>query len=95
VKYRPEYPAGSFASLEAAQDWVEWFVRWYNTEHLHSAICFVTPEERHSGKESQILENRKAVYESARNRNPERWSGKIRDWNPVEIVRLNPDMEAA
>ena len=95
VKYRPEYPAGSFASLEAAKDWVEWFVRWYNTEHLHSAICFVTPEERHSGKEWQILENRKAVYERARKRNPERWSGKTRDWNPVEIVRLNPDMEAA
>ena len=95
VKYRPEYPAGSFASLEAAKDWVEWFVRWYNTEHLHSAICFVTPEERHSGKEWQILENRKAVYERARKRNPERWSGRIRNWNPVEIVRLNPDMEAA
>ena len=95
VKYRPEYPAGSFSSLEAAKDWVEWFVRWYNTEHLHSAISFVTPEERHSGKERQILENRKVVYERARKRNPERWSGRIRNWNPVEIVRLNPDMEAA
>ncbi len=70
-------------------------MRWYNTEHLHSAIRFVTPEERHSGKERKILENRKAVYERARKRNPERWSGKTRDWNPVEIVRLNPDMEAA
>jgi putative transposase len=43
VKGRPEYPTKPFESLEAAGDWVEEFVRWYNHEHLHSAIRFVTP----------------------------------------------------
>jgi putative transposase len=49
VKYRPEYPSGPFGSLEAAREWVAWFVRWYNTEHRHSQITFVTPDQRHTG----------------------------------------------
>lgn len=51
VKYRPEYPSGAFESIEAARDWVTWFVRWYNTEHRHSQISYVTPEQRHSGED--------------------------------------------
>ncbi len=91
VKYRPEYPSGPFAGKAAAVAWVARFVKWYNGDHLHSAIRFVTPEERHSGKEKEILEGRRKVYERARRRRPERWSGKIRDWSSVEIVRLNPE----
>jgi putative transposase len=45
LKYRPEYPGGPFADLETARRWVDRFVSWYNTEHLHSAIRFVTPED--------------------------------------------------
>ena len=48
LKYRPEYPRGAFASVEAARCWVKDFVRWYDTEHLHSAIGFVAPEHRHT-----------------------------------------------
>ncbi len=95
VKYCPEYPSSCFSSIENVREWVTWFRGWYNNKHHHSAIRFVTPEERHSGKEGQILENRKKVYENARKKNPERWSGPTRNWTPVKIVRLNPDMEAA
>jgi putative transposase len=91
AKYRPEYPSGSFASLEAAHAWVTWFVRWYNTEHQHSAVRFVTPDERHSGRDVAILEERHEVYEAARTRHPERWSGKTRNWSRIETVILNPD----
>lgn len=66
LKYRPEYPGKPFASLEAARSWVKDFVRWYNTQHLHSAIRFVTPEDRHAGREAAILAARQAVYEEAR-----------------------------
>jgi len=90
AKYRPEFPRGCFASLEAAREWVEWFVRWYNTEHRHSGIKFVTPEERHDGRDVEILRERKAVYQMARARHPERWTGSTRDWSPIEEVRLNP-----
>ena len=94
LKYRPEYPRRPFETIEEARQWVRWFVRWYNTEHLHSAIRFVTPDDRHFGREPEILENRRRVYEEARRRHPERWSGSIRNWAPVGAVWLNPQDRA-
>jgi len=90
LKYRPEYPQGPFESLEAARSWVERFVQWYNHEHFHSAIRFVTPAQRHNGEDVEILRQRKEVYEEAKRRNPKRWSGKTRNWEPVGEVILNP-----
>jgi putative transposase len=90
LKYRPEYPSNPFESEQQAQHWVDHFVQWYNTEHLHSEIRFVTPEDRHNGQEKSILEQRKRVYESARKRRPGRWSRNTRNWEPIEIVLLNP-----
>lgn len=90
LKYRPEYPTLPFESLEAARQWVEGFVRWYNTEHRHSGIRFVTPQARHDGEEMVILNRRKEVYEEAKRRNPSRWSGSTRNWSSVAEVHLNP-----
>lgn len=98
LKYRPEYPRKPFADIEAAKRWVEDFVRWYNTEHLHSAIRYVTPEDRHAGRDVEILAARKDVYRAAKGRRPRRWSGDIRNWNPVGEVALNkrhPDLASA
>ena len=91
MKYRPEYPSGAFETIEQAQAWVDDFVLWYNTCHLHSAIRFVTPDDRHYGREDGILEKRREVYVAARRRNPSRWSKDIRNWDPVQLVWLNPD----
>ena len=91
MKYTPAFPSKPFESLDAARDWVYGFVRWYNEVHRHSGIQFVTPAQRHSGVEQSILANRKAVYEAAKQRNPERWSREIRNWAPVTEVWLNPD----
>lgn len=91
MKYRPAYPSGPFTAIEAARDWVAVFVRWYNTKHQHSAIRFVTPDDRHSRRDIEILECRKTVYEQARARNPERWSRNTRNWNPIKEVVLNPN----
>jgi transposase InsO family protein len=90
LKYRPEYPSRPFASIEDARAWVAAFVRWYNTRHLHSALRFVTPEDRHAGRETGILESRREVYERARRRRPERWAKGIREWAPAGHVTLNP-----
>jgi transposase InsO family protein len=90
LKYCPSYPRGGFESLEEAKKWVSQFVVWYNTEHRHSMIRFVTPEQRHNGTDKEILEARKETYRKARRENPNRWSGPIRDWNWVEVVHLNP-----
>lgn len=90
LKYRPAYPHGPFQSLEAARSWVADFVTWYNTVHLHSAIGFVTPDDRHTGKDIAILEARRCVYEAARRRTPQRWSRQTRQWLRDEVVTLNP-----
>jgi transposase InsO family protein len=91
MKYRPEYPEKCFANLDAAQAWVARFVRWYNEKHLHSGISYVTPASRHAGKDREILERRRRVYEAARRAHPERWSGDVRRWERPEVVTLNPD----
>jgi len=91
MKYRPGYPSRPFASEQDAQRWVDGFVTWYNTEHLHSEIRFVRPDDRHYGREMEILKTRDRVYTEARQRTPNRWSGSIRDWTPVTMVQLNPE----
>ena len=91
LKYRPAYPRRAFESLLAARQWVCVFVQWYNEEHRHSAINFVTPAERHAGLDTALLEQRAMVYEAAKKRYPERWSGATRNWQPVLVVHLNPD----
>lgn len=91
LKYRPGYPARGFQSLEHARAWVDGFTRWYNHEHLHSAIGFVTPDDRHSGRDIAILEHRKAVYEAAKRRTPRRWTGSTRSWHRPRVVLLNPE----
>lgn len=91
LKYVPSYPSGPFESLDASRQWVLNFVRWYNNEHRHSGIKFVTPNERHTGADKAILENRQKVYLEAKGRKPERWSRGSRDWTMVTEVSLNPD----
>ena len=91
LKYRPEYPAKPFADLTQARLWVAGFVAWYNHQHRHSAIQYVTPHQRHSGQEDTILKQRQRVYEAAKKRHPERWQGKTRSWDPVTVVYLNPE----
>ena len=93
LKYRPSYPRRPFASLLVARQWVSGFVQWYNHEHRHSAIGFVTPGQRHAGVDTALLLRRSAVYESAKRQHPKRWSGATRNWQPVRIVHLNPDAQ--
>ena len=91
LKYCPRWPSEGFNLLEDAQQWVFEFVRWYNNDHQHSRIKFVTPNQRHCGEDKLILEKRHELYKTKRAENPERWSGSVRDWKPVGDVQLNPE----
>jgi len=68
------------------------FVAWYNTEHRHSGIRFVTPAQRHAGLDRQILATRTDVYEAAKRAHPARWrSRSVRNWEHISTVALNPE----
>lgn len=90
-KYRPDYPAKGFLDLTEARTWVLSFVRWYNQEHRHSGLNFLTPNQRHNGSSDQVFEQRTKVYEEAKSLHPERWSREIRDWSLDDEVWLNPE----
>ena len=92
VKYHPTFPMiEKFPTILEARCWVEKFVLWYNHEHLHSGLKFITPIHRHSGADKQIMKHRSNVYELAKARNPERWSRETRNWYLPDVVTLNPN----
>jgi hypothetical protein len=91
AKYRPAFPLKGFADLDAARQWAAGFVHWYNHEHHHSGIRYVTPAERHAGRDRELLDQRPALYQEARERNPRRWSAQTRNWRPIAAVTLNPE----
>jgi putative transposase len=90
LKYRPGYPRKPFETIDAARAWVSGFVAWYNSEHLHSAIRYVTPDTRHAGRDSAALAARHRVYRAAYAKTPSRWTGNTRNWTPIGAVALNP-----
>lgn len=90
LKYCPIYPSKPFEDIFEAKKWMNTFEKWYNTEHLHSGINFVTPESKHKGMDLELLKNRDELYKKAKEKNPKRWSGETRNWSPIECVKLNP-----
>ena len=91
LKYRPNYPNTPFESISDARLWVEGFEDWYNNQHLHSSIRYVTPAQRHSGEDKTILKKRHQLYIDARSKMPERWSSNTRNWEQISVVHLNPE----
>ena len=91
TKYHPTMPPDGFTNICDARSWVEQFVHWYNQQHKHCALRFVTPAEKHEGRDIDILANRKKLYEEKKAQQPHRWvQNKTRNWNPVSSTTLNP-----
>ena len=90
IKYRPQHPLKPFANIEDARAFADRLLTWYNTDHRHSQIRYVTPQERHEGRDVAILAQRQQVYADARQRHPHRWSAGTRNWSRIEQVTLNP-----
>jgi len=89
IKYNVGYPK-VFESISMASEWMSGFVNWYNKEHLHSGIKFVTPNQRHNGSDKDILKKRKMTYMQAKLKHPERWCRDIKNWDWEKYVYLNP-----
>ena len=89
LKYHQSYPNRPFPSEDIARQWVNEFVAFYNNEHRHSGIKYVTPNQRHIGKADEICSTRTKTYQKAYDLHPSRWSRQIRCWDQPVVVRIN------
>ena len=67
----------------------------YNEVHLHSGLNFISPIDRHEGREREILTKRKAVLEEGKQKHPLRWSKEVRNCEPRGVVYINKPAEVA
>jgi len=75
LKYRPDFPA-RFESLEHARAFCEYFFTWYNHEHRHSGIGYMTPATVHAGVAARLYQERQRVLERAFLEHPERFTAR-------------------
>lgn len=59
IKRAPQYPGRFLDRDEAVRYFIEYF-NWYNNDHLHSAIDYVTPNQCHNGLREIVISRRKA-----------------------------------
>jgi putative transposase len=90
LKYRPEFP-DRFGSIEDARAHCQVFFHWYNTQHYHSGIEFLTPQSVHYGNHQAILDHRNQVRDQARQTFPGRFKGKkVVSFRLPSDVWINP-----
>lgn len=87
LKFTAGYPK-SFKNIDEARAWMIRFTQWYNHEHRHSRIQYVTPMQRHTGQDRDILALRNQLYAQARMTNLSRWTNQHRSWTRPELVYL-------
>ena len=90
LKYRPDFPS-RFGSSQDARQFGRCFFKWYNTEHRHSALALLTPEDVHYGRAEQIIGERQSVLDKFYEAHPERFI-KGQPQHPVlaSEVWINP-----
>jgi transposase InsO family protein len=94
AKYLPQFPTKGFSDLEHAREWASSVVHWYNHDHRHSGVRYVSPAQRHAGEDRNVLQVRHALYQQARGEGPRRWARHTRNWTPITVATLNPERDA-
>ena len=90
MKYCPEFPV-RFETMEQAHEFLTKFFNWYNAEHYHSGILWLTPEMVHYGNSDIVLENRHKTLLTAYQKNPIRFSNKVPTLKKLPpAVYINP-----
>lgn len=91
LKHSNIYPTKPFDTVAEAREWVARFVNYYNTEHRHSSIGYVTPHQRHNGEDAAILEKRRKAIIAKMHEHPGRWrQGKPMRCKLARESWLNP-----
>jgi putative transposase len=75
MKYRPDFPE-RFGCIEDARAHCQTFFHWYNTEHRHSGIGYMTPHSVHHGHADAMLVTRQATLDAAFLLHPNRFKNK-------------------
>lgn len=90
LKYCPDFP-GEFANIADAEKFCQKFFSWYNKEHYHSGIAWLTPESVHYGDAANVLERRHKSLLKAYFKNPIRFSNKQPKLKEIAAaVYINP-----
>jgi putative transposase len=92
MKYNVRYPK-HFADLKAAREWLADFVDWYNNQHRHSALAYVTPEQMRNGEYRALYAARNKTMQEAYEKKSYRWSTAPKQWSVDHVVYLNPTSE--
>ena len=99
LKYCPDFP-GEFTDIDNAEIFLQKFFAWYNNEHYHSGISWLTPATVHCGNASNVLENRHKTLLIAFFENPLRFNNKkpkLKELapavyiNPPQTIKINSD----
>ncbi len=90
LKYHPGFPS-RFGSIEDALSFCRPFFTWYNTEHRHSGLSMMTPEDVHYGRTVQVLDHRTSVLADVFLNKPERFVRGCPKPKPLpDAVWINP-----
>jgi len=76
LKYRPSFPE-RFGCLEDARIFCRDFFDWYNNEHRHSGIGYMTPATVHHGEAEALTQARAEVLFEAYQQHPERFVRRV------------------
>lgn len=92
MKYRPDFPQ-RFGCIEDARAHCQNFFHWYNHEHRHSGIAFLTPATVHVGQAEQVTAQRQDTLNTAFAAHPNRFKGrKPNAAQPPREVWINKPM---
>ncbi len=91
IKTAPQYPE-RFLDLDNGIQYFDRYFPWYNTEHYHSGIDYVTPQQCHQGLRESIVARRRQNLEKQRRLRKEvnRLNQKLLTDDPLDLI-VNPN----
>ena len=93
MKYRPEFP-DRFGCIEDARAHCQAFFAWYNDQHCHSGIAYMTPHSVHYGLAADMRLTRQATLDAAFLANPNRFKSRRPQLPPMPTAAwINPPPE--
>lgn len=95
LKYRPGFPE-RFGSIQDARQFCREFFEWYNNDHYHSGIAWMTPATMHYGRAKLCSKTRQNVLNEAYEKHAERFiNGRPMSLQPPQEVWINKPQKPA